>query len=51
MSTYKLDFRARPIWNNKEALAIAVSYVGEFIGQWKTIKNGVMSVIQVRFKY
>lgn len=49
------DVLAGPLWSNDEAQkigpAIAASYGGEFTGQWRTITEGVMSVIQVRFKY
>ena len=49
------DVLAGPLWSNDEAQKIgpniAASYGGTFTGQWRTITEGVMSVIQVRFKY
>lgn len=46
---------AGPIWSNDEAQkvgpAIAASYGAEFTGQWNTIVQGVMSVIQIRYKF
>jgi len=53
--TFVTDVIAGPLWSNDEAQKlgpnIAASYGGEFTGQWHTIKEGVMSVIQVRFRY
>lgn len=52
---YLTTVLAGPLWSNDEAQKvgpnIAASYGGEFTGQWNTIKEGVMSVIQVRFRY
>ncbi|MBQ0787862.1 MAG: mannan-binding lectin [Oceanihabitans sp.] len=49
------DVLAGPLWNDADAQkygpAIAASYGAEFTGQWKTIKEGVMSVIGVKFTY
>ncbi|GAB6042963.1 mannan-binding lectin [Endothiovibrio diazotrophicus] len=46
---------AGPLWSNEEAQKvgpnIAASYGGVFTGQWRTITEGVMSVIQVKFLY
>jgi hypothetical protein len=53
--SFKTDVLAGPLWSNDEAQelgpAIAASYGGTFTGQWKTITEGVMSVIEVEFKY
>ncbi len=47
------DVLAGPIWSNDEAQeigkAIAASYGADFTGQWRTIKEGKMSVIQLRY--
>ncbi len=52
---FTTDVLAGPLWSDADAKkygpAIAASYGGEFTGQWKTITEGVMSVIQVKFKY
>ena len=49
MSTYKLDFRAGPIWNNEEAPAIAehiaAARQGKWNGQWTTVVGSKMSVV------
>lgn len=49
------DLPAGPLWSNDEAQKIgpniAASYGGEFTGQWRTVMPGVMSVVQVRFRY
>ena len=49
------DVLAGPIWSNDEAQeigkTIAASYEAEFTGQWRTIKEGKMSVIQLRYNY
>jgi len=49
------DVLAGPLWSNEEAQKIgpniAASYGGTFTGEWRTITEGVMSVIQVKFKY
>ena len=46
---------AGPLWSDEEAQKIgpniAASYGGTFTGEWSTITEGVMSVIQVKFKY
>ena len=52
---YKVDVLAGPLFSNEEAQefgpAIAASYGCEFTGKWTTIKQGVMSVIEVKFTY
>jgi len=49
---YKTTVLAGPLWSNDEAQelgpAIAASYGAEFTGQWKTIVEGVMSVIEIK---
>lgn len=46
---------AGPLWSNDEAQevgpAIASSYGAEFTGKWKTITEGVMSVIEIKYTY
>ncbi len=52
---YKTMVLAGPLWSNDEAQkvgsAIAASYGAEFTGEWKTIVQGEMSVIEVLFKF
>lgn len=52
---FTTDVLAGPIWSNDEAQqvgsAIAASYGAEFTGQWKTIVEGVMSVIQIKYTF
>jgi hypothetical protein len=52
---FKTTLLAGPLFNNDEAQLlgphIAASYGGEFTGQWNTIVDGQMSVIQVLFRY
>lgn len=52
---FKTLVLAGPLWSNDEAQkvgpAIAASYGGEFTGSWKTIVEGVMSVIEVKFRF
>ncbi|MGH1433346.1 MAG: mannan-binding lectin [Lewinella sp.] len=52
---FKTLVLAGPLWSNDEAQkigpAIAASYGAEFTGQWKTITEGVMSVIEILYKY
>lgn len=54
-NSFKTDVLAGPLWSDADAKefgpAIAASYGGTFTGQWKTIVEGVMSVIQVEFKF
>lgn len=54
-NSYKTDVLAGPLWSDDDAKKygpyIAASYGGTFTGQWKTIKEGVMSVIEVEWKY
>ena len=46
---------AGPLWSNDQAQEvgknIAASYGAEFTGQWHTIVEGVMSVIEIRYKF
>ncbi|WGD35955.1 mannan-binding lectin [Olleya sp. YS] len=52
---FKTLVLAGPIWNNEAAQqlgpVIAASYGAEFTGNWNTITEGVMSVIEIKFKY
>lgn len=52
---YKTNVLAGPIWSNDEAQkvgkAIAASYGAEFTGQWSTIVENVMSVIEIRYRF
>ncbi|MAX79975.1 MAG: lectin MVL [Crocinitomicaceae bacterium] len=52
---FTTDVLAGPIWSNDEAQqvgsAIAASYGAEFTGQWNTIVEGVMSVIQIKYTF
>jgi len=54
-NTFKTDVLAGPIWSNDEAQkvgpAIAASYGATFTGQWRTIVEGVMSVIQIEYRF
>ncbi len=54
-NSFKTDVLAGPIWSDEDAKkygpAIAASYGATFTGQWKTITEGVMSVIQIEYKY
>ena len=47
--SYKLDFRAGPIWNNEEAPAIAehvaAARQGKWDGNWTTVDPSKMSVV------
>jgi len=52
---YKTNVLAGPLWSNDEAQklgpAIAASYGAEFTGQWSTIVEGVMSVIEIKYTF
>jgi hypothetical protein len=52
---YKTTVLAGPLWSNDEAQKlgpkIAASYGAEFTGQWRTIVNGVMSVIEIKYTF
>lgn len=52
---YKTYVLAGPLWSNDEAQklgpSIAASYGAEFTGQWNTIVEGVMSVIQIEYTF
>ena len=54
-NSYKTNVLAGPLWSNDEAQkvgpAIAASYGAKFTGQWKTITEGVMSVIEIEYSY
>ena len=53
--TYKTNVLAGPIWSDDEAQkigpAIAASYGATFTGQWTTIVEGVMSVIEIEYRF
>ena len=52
---FKTDVLAGPLWSNDEAQkigsVIAASYGAEFTGQCKTIVEGVMSVIEIKYTF
>lgn len=52
---YKTNVLAGPLWSNDEAQklgpAIAASYGAAFTGQWRTIVEGVMSVIEIEYTF
>lgn len=53
--TYKTTVLAGPLWSNDEAQKvgpnIAASYGAKFTGQWNTIVQGVMSVIEIEYTF
>lgn len=52
---FKTNVIAGPLWDNADAQEvgpkIAASYGAEFTGEWKTITEGVMSVIEIKYTY
>ncbi|GLB53049.1 hypothetical protein NBRC110019_20890 [Neptunitalea chrysea] len=54
-NSYKTTVIAGPLWSNEEAQqvgpAIAASYGATFTGQWNTIVEGKMSVIEIEYKF
>lgn len=54
MTTYKVDIPAGPIWNQEDAQdkapKIAAAHQGKWTGQWKTVVDNVMSVIEVELQ-
>jgi len=52
---YKTNVLAGPIFSNDEAQKIgknvAASYGAEFTGQWSTIVENVMSVIEIKYTF
>lgn len=52
---YKTNVLAGPIWSNDEAqkigAVIAASYGATFTGQWRTIVEGVMSVVEIKYTF
>lgn len=53
MSTFKVNIPAGPLWSNDEAQKagpiIAAAHGGKFTGQWTTVIEGAMSVVEVEF--
>ncbi|HSK72013.1 MAG TPA: mannan-binding lectin [Pyrinomonadaceae bacterium] len=51
MATYKVNIPAGPLWSNDEAQKIgpliAAAHQGKFTGQWSTVVEGEMSVVEV----
>ena len=54
MSTYKVNIPAGPLWSNDEAQEIgpliAAAHQGKFTGQWKTVVEGQMSVVEIELQ-
>lgn len=54
-SSYKTNVLAGPLWSNDEAQkigpVIAASYGASFTGQWTTVVEGKMSVIEIEYKF
>ena len=54
-NSFKTNVLAGPLWSNDEAQKVgqasASSYGAEFTGQWKTIVEGEMSVIEIEYKF
>jgi len=52
---YKTNVLAGPLWSNDQAQkvgsVIAASYGAEFTGQWSTIVEGQMSVIEIKYVF
>lgn len=52
---FKTQVLAGPLWSNDDAQkfgpAIAASYGATFTGQWTTIVEGVMSVIEIKYTF
>jgi hypothetical protein len=50
-STFTVDIPAGPLWSNTQAQqlgpVIAAAHFGTFTGQWTTVVQGAMSVVQV----
>jgi hypothetical protein len=53
MSKFKINIVAGPLWSNDQAQKlggrIAAAHLGKFTGQWSTIVEGEMSVIEVEY--
>ena len=53
MAKFTLDVPAGPIWNQQDAEKkcpiICAAHLGTWIGQWKTVVNGEMSVCGCEF--
>lgn len=54
MSSFKVNIPAGPLWSNDEAQKvgpiIAAAHLGKFTGQWTTVIEGQMSVVEVEFQ-
>ena len=54
MATYKVNIPAGPLWSNDEAQKIgpkiAAAHQGKFTGQWNTVVNSQMSVVEVELQ-
>lgn len=55
VNEFKTNVLAGPLWSNEEAQSIgaviAASYGATFTGQWSTIVEGVMSVIEIKYTF
>lgn len=54
MATFKVNIPAGPLFSNDEAQKagpiIAAAHLGKFTGQWTTVVEGQMSVVEVEFQ-
>ena len=54
-NSFKTNVLAGPLWSNDEAQklgpVIAASYGAKFTGQWRTIVEGKMSVIEIEYHF
>ena len=55
MSTYKVYIPAGTLWDNNHAQEvghqIAAAHQGTFTGQWNTVVEGEMSVIEIKYRF
>ncbi len=51
MANYNVNIPAGPIWNNDDAKTkgpiVAAAHLGTFTGQWNTVVESAMSVVEV----
>jgi hypothetical protein len=54
MATFKVTIPAGPLWSNDEAQklgpAIAAAHLGKFTGQWTTVVQSEMSVVELELE-
>ncbi|MEM9685341.1 MAG: mannan-binding lectin [Bacteroidota bacterium] len=55
MAKFKVNIPAGPLWNNEDAKEkapkVAAAHQGKWTGQWNTVVESEMSVIEIKYTF